>query len=70
MHSSRKYDHFIYLCHLREELVAARTDQEGALASDFKVMDERFIQIKHKTITSARARSTLLFWKIWWIRSG
>lgn len=52
LHGGREDNDLIDLGHFREELIAARPDEEGALAADFKVMDERLIQIQHKAVFS------------------
>ena len=46
LHSSCKDDDLIDLGHLLKELVAARSNQEGSLAADFKVVDQGFVQIQ------------------------
>ena len=56
LHGRCEDDHFVYLCHFCEELVAARTDQEGALAANFEVMDEGLVEVEHQAV----ARATLL----------
>ena len=45
LHSSCEYDNFIKFCHLCEELVTAWPDEEGTLATNFKVMDEGLIEV-------------------------
>ena len=50
LHGRCEDDHFVYLCHFCEELVAAWADQEGALAANFEVMDQRLVEIEHEAV--------------------
>lgn len=50
LHGCCEDDHFVDLRHFREELVAAWADQEGALAANFEVMDQRLVEIEHEAV--------------------
>ena len=60
LHGRCEDDHFVYLCHFCEELVAAWADQEGALAANFEVMDESLVEVEHEAV----ARATLLLGQV------
>lgn len=64
LHGRCEDDHFVYLCHFCEELVAAWADQEGALAANFEVMDESLVEVEHEAVAGA----TFLLGQVGWIR--
>ena len=64
LHGRCEDDHFVYLCHFCEELVAAWADQEGALAANFEVMDESLVEVEHEAVAGA----TILLGQVGWIR--
>ena len=53
LHGRGEDDDFVNLCHFCEELVAAWAHQEGALAANFEVVDERLVEVQHQRILFA-----------------
>lgn len=51
LHSSSEDHDLVYLTHFFQEFIAARSDKEISFATDLKVMNKRFIQIKDKSVS-------------------